>query len=129
MALTVFLCTPGKLGRLNFELIERIEHLGFHVLCAVKDSPDDVPYDQMFRNNVALIQRSDLFVAVLKDYGKDLAAEVGMAYAWGKPRIGLDFDACKSDVMCYYALEKVVRPEELEETLAVYLKPGNEGEI
>jgi len=122
MALTVFLCTPCKLGRLNFELIERIEQLGFHVLCAVKDSPDDVPYDQMFQNNVALIQRSNLFVAVLKDYSKDLAAEVGMAYAWGKPRIGLDFEAHKTDVMCYYALERVVKPDELEETLVAYCR-------
>ena len=81
MAQTVYLSTPLKLGRLNMELITRIEKLGFHVFCAVRDSPNDVPYAQMFQNNVVLIQRSDLFIAVLKDYGKDLTAEVGMAYA------------------------------------------------
>jgi hypothetical protein len=43
-----------------------------------------------------------------------------MAYAWGKSRIGLDFDARKTAVMCYYALERVVKPEELEETLVAY---------
>lgn len=42
----VFLCTPHKLGNLNHELIDRIE----------------------------LIKHADIFVAVLKDYGKDLTA-------------------------------------------------------
>lgn len=44
MAQTVFLCTPLKLGHLNEALIARIEQLGFHVLCAVRDSPNNVPY-------------------------------------------------------------------------------------
>jgi len=114
---TVFLCTPHKLGDLNYELIERIEDAGFEVLSAVTHSPQDAPLDEMFERNVELIKKSDIFVAVLKNYGKDLTAEVGMAYAWGMPSIGIDFNAEKEDVMCYYALDRVIEPGELEEIL------------
>ena len=114
---TVFLCTPLKLGDLNHQLIARIESIGFDVLCAVTHSPSDVSFQQMFKTNVELIKKSDVFVAVLKDYGKDLAAELGMAYAWGKPTIGIDFDAREDDVMCYYALDRIIKPEELEQAL------------
>ena len=116
----VFLCTPHKLGELNHELIKRIEKLGFKVLCAVTHSPQDIPFDQMFKKNVKLIKEADIFIAVLKDYGKDLTAEVGMAYAWKKPSIGIDFSADKEDVMCYYALDKIIKLEELEETLSTF---------
>lgn len=118
---TVFLCTPHKLGELNFELIKRIKTLGFEVLCAVTHSPQNVSHDQMFETNVGLIKKADIFVAVLKDYGKDLTAEVGMAYAWDMQRIGIDYTANEKDIMCYYALNKIIKPEELEETLKTYL--------
>lgn len=114
---TVYLCTPHKLGDLNHELVKRIKDLGFEVLCAVTHSPQNVPYDQIFQTNVDLIKRADIFIAVLKDYGKDLTAEVGMAYGWGIPSIGIDYNANNSDVMSYYALGKIIKSEELEETL------------
>lgn len=114
---TVFLCTPHKLGDLNHELINRIKNLGFEVLSAVTHSPQDVPYEEMFKTNVELIKKADIFIAVLKDYGKDLTAEVGMAYAWNKPSIGIDYNARDSDVMSYYALHKIIKPENLEKTL------------
>ncbi|MBI4163892.1 MAG: hypothetical protein HY512_03445 [Candidatus Aenigmarchaeota archaeon] len=117
---TVFLCTPHKLGDLNYQLIDRIKKLGFNVLCAVTHSPQNVPYDQMFKANVKLIKKSDIFVAVLKDYGKDLTAEVGMAYAWNMPRIGIDFNANRNDVMCYFALGNMIKPEQLEATLSKF---------
>ncbi|MFH1752205.1 MAG: nucleoside 2-deoxyribosyltransferase [archaeon] len=113
----LFLCTPHKLGNLNLELINRIKELGFEVLCAVTHTPQDTEFDEMFKKNVELIKQADVFVAVLKDYGKDLTAEVGMAYAWNKPKIGIDFNAKKEDVMCYYAFDKVIKPEQLEEFL------------
>ncbi len=117
---TVFLCTPHKLGGLNHGLIRRISAAGFRVLCAVTHTPQDAPNDEMFRMNAELIWEADIFVAVLKDYGKDLAAEVGMAYAWKKPSIGIDYTAREEDIMCFYALDEIVRPEELEKTLAKY---------
>ena len=117
---TIFLCTPHKLGDLNHELIEKIKKMGFNVLCAATHSPQDIPFDQMFKTNVELIKKSDIFVAVLKDYGKDLTAEVGMAYAWKKPTIGIDFNAKKEDVMCYYAFDKIISLEQLEETLSKF---------
>jgi hypothetical protein len=113
----VFLCTPHKLGKLNYELIERIKAVGFEVLCAVTHSPQNVPYDKMFKTNIDLIKKSDIFVAVLKDYGKDLTFEVGLAYGWNMPMIGLDFNALKSDVMTYYSIDKIIKPENLESEL------------
>lgn len=116
----IFLCTPFKLGNLNHELIDRINKLGFKVLCAVTHSPQDAPFDKMFKTNVNLIKQSEIFVAVLKDYGKDLTAEVGMAYAWNMPMIGIDFGAQESDVMCFYAFDKIIKPEDLEKTLSEF---------
>ena len=118
--ITVFLCTPHKLGDLNDQLIACIKKLGFHVLCAVTHSPQDAPHKKMFETNVTLIKKSDIFVAVLKDYGKDLTAEVGMAYAWKIPSIGIDYEARDTDVMSYYAFNKIIKPEELEKTLEMY---------
>lgn len=105
---------------MNFSLIDRIKKSGFEVLCAVIHNPQDAPKDQIFQINVDLIKKADIFIAVLKDYGKDLTAEVGMAYAWKIPSIGIDYDAKNTDVMCYYALDKIIKPEELEETLSKY---------
>ncbi len=89
----VFLCTPHKLGNLNHELIKRIEKSGFEVLCAATHTPQDLPAMEIFKKNVELIRKSDIFVAVLKDYDKDLTSEVGMAFAWNKPR--------HHDVLCF----------------------------
>lgn len=114
---TVFLCTPHKLGDLNHELIGRIEKCGFHVLSAVTHSPQDKSSKEIFDTNVALIKRSDIFVAVLKDYGKDLTWEVGMAYGIKMPMIGVNYNALETDVMTFYSLNKIIKPDELEETL------------
>lgn len=113
----VFLCTPHKLGELNYQLIEKIENIGFNVLCAVTHSPQNAPYKKMFNTNVKLIKQSDIFVAVLKDYGKDLTAEVGMAFAWDMPRLGIDYNARKEDVMCYFSLPQIIKPNKLEQSL------------
>ena len=117
---TIYLCTPFKLGKLNHQLIKQIGSLGFNVISAITDTPQDTSHEQIFQRNVDLIKKCDIFVAVLKDYGKDLTAEVGMAYSLGKKMIGLDYNADKEDVMCYYALDEIVKPAELEKALAKY---------
>lgn len=117
----VFLCTLHKLGDLNYKLIDKIKGFGFEVLCAATHSPQNVPYEQMFKTNVNLIKQADIFVAVLKDYGKDLTAEVGMAFAWKMPSIGIDYNAEKDDVMMYYAFDKIIKENDLENTLQNYL--------
>lgn len=115
---TAFLSVPMKERALGQELIGRIEALGFDVLSALgDDSPDDAPPEEMFRTNVELIRRSDIFVAVLGNHGKDLAAEVGMAYAWDMPRLGVDSGTGEDDVMVRQALERIVRPEDLADAL------------
>jgi nucleoside 2-deoxyribosyltransferase len=114
---TVFLCTPHKLGDLNHELIARIKAVGFEVLCAVTHSPQDAAKSDMFKTNVDLIDRSDVLVAILKDYGKDLTWEVGYAYGKKMPTIGVDYNALDTDVMTYFSLDKIVKPEDLEKAL------------
>ena len=47
---TVFLCTPHKLGNLNFELIDKIKKLGFKVLCAATDTPQKIPLEKVLTN-------------------------------------------------------------------------------
>ena len=119
---TVYLCTPHKLGPLNFEFIQRIEHLGFKVLCAARDTPQTIPLRERFTINDTHLKSCDIFVAILKDYGKDLTAEVGMAYALGKPMIGINYTALESDAMSYNAFNKIITPDQLETTLLPYLK-------
>lgn len=51
----------------------------------------------------------------------DLAAETGMAYAWSKRMIGLDYGADPRDIMVHYAYDKIIDPTQLEETLTQYL--------
>lgn len=135
--LKVFLCAPLSLDVDTDKLVERIQKIGIgggkstnnkvgkpgdefnlEVFCAKKHSPQDVPGEQKFKNNIGLITQSDIFVAVLRDYGKDLTAEVGMAYAWGMPRIGIDANADKSDVMCYYALQHLINDDQLKDTIS-----------
>lgn len=114
---TIYLCTPHKLGQLNYELIDRIKKLGFQVTSAATDTPQNQPRKQIFHRNVDLIKDCDIFVAVFNNYGKDLTAEVGMAYAWKKPSLGIDYNAQETDAMSYYALDRIVKPEELDEAL------------
>lgn len=118
---TIFLCTPHKLGALNHQLIKRIKDLGFRVTCAVTHTPQDIPYPKMFKRNIELIKKANIFVAVLKDYGKDLTAETGIAYGLGKIMIGINFNANKKDVMSYYAFNKIIKPKQLEKILSKYL--------
>ena len=118
---TVFLCTPLKNKEVALDLIKRIKRAGARVLCAVTDTPQHLPPKDRFTTNVGLIKQSDIFVALLKDYGKDLIAEAGMAYAWGKTMIGVDYNLDPEDIMLYYTLNKVVKPDQLENALRPYL--------
>ena len=114
---TIYLCSPRRLGELNYELIERIKKLGFNVLCAAIHTPQNIEPNKIFLRNFELIKNSDIFIAVLKDYGKDLTAETGIAFALGKPMIGIDFNANPEDIMSFHAFDKMIAPEKLEETL------------
>jgi nucleoside 2-deoxyribosyltransferase len=110
-----------KSSDLALELVHRMERLGFRVLCPVINTPQNLEAADMFKANISLIRECDLFVAVLKEYGKDLAAETGMAYAWGKGMIGLDYGADPRDIMVFCAYDKIIEPIQLEETLTRYL--------
>jgi nucleoside 2-deoxyribosyltransferase len=115
---TVFVSIPMKEGALGLSIVDRIRTLGFRVLSALgEESPDEAPPAQMFRTNVALIQQSDIFVGVLRNYGRDLAAEVGMAYAWRIPSVGIHYGDGNDDVMVRQAFARIIAPAELESAL------------
>ncbi|MFZ1946992.1 MAG: GNAT family N-acetyltransferase [bacterium] len=115
---TAFLSIAMTERALGEKLVAEIESCGLQVLWGLgAQSPDDVPYEIMLQRNVRFIKQSDLFIAVLKNYGRDLAAEVGMAYAWGKPRFGIAFDARQDGSMVYFALEQIVQPESVAQVI------------
>ncbi|MBI2600907.1 nucleoside 2-deoxyribosyltransferase [Candidatus Daviesbacteria bacterium] len=117
---TVYLCAPNKLGDLILKLIKRIEAQGFKVLSPFIHTNQHATNEEIFKRNIEMIKNADIFVVVLKEYGKDLTAEVGMAYAWGKPMVGIDYNADKNDVMAYYAFSEIIKPVALEKTLEKY---------
>ena len=117
---TIYLCTPHKLGDFNRELAERIGRESFKIVGAFSHTPQDVTKKDIFDRNVELLKSADVFIAVFKDYGKDLTAEVGMAFAWNMPRFGIDYTALESDIMSFYGIGRIIKPEQLEETLKEY---------
>ncbi len=68
-----------------------LEKHGHVVYYAAKDTPQNIPDDQIFLNNLVLIRNADVFIGFFtKDghYGIDFAVEVGMASEAGKRIIG-----------------------------------------
>jgi len=127
----VFLGIPHRLKNDKNRLIRKIESISmydkikFKVLCAANDSPQTgVSKDQIFNRNIELIKSSDIFVAYLINYGKDLTAEVGMSYAWDMPRVGIgpiNHKDIEKDVMSYYSLQKIISEGELEDFFSMII--------
>lgn len=113
----LYVCAPNKIRDKTLEIVSQlsatsVNGLSFDVVSAVTHTDQSLDGPGLFSRNVELIRSSQFFVAVLKDYGKDLAAEVGMAYALDIERVGLDFGANPADVMVYYSLP-VIQPDKL----------------
>ncbi len=117
----VYICSPNKHATVTRALLKQATEAGFEAVSAITHTDQTLTEQGIFQRNVELIQSCPFFVAVLLDYGKDLTAEVGMAYAWNKNSVGLDYNALSSDVMSYYALDRVVPPESLSIILADWL--------
>jgi len=113
----VYICSPNKHATVTRALLKQATEAGFEAVSAITHTDQTLTEQGIFQRNVELIRSSLFFVAVLLDYGKDLTAEVGMAYAWGKPSVGLNYNALSSDVMSYYALDDIVPPESFSEVL------------
>jgi nucleoside 2-deoxyribosyltransferase len=95
----IYLCSPHKFPALNEAIIQQLSQAGFLVFHAAKDTDQQMSASEIFKANLELIQKSDIVLAVYKDYGKDFAFEVGYAFALKKRIIGLDVNANSNDVM------------------------------
>ena len=115
----VFVCCPFKEDTLYRNTIARIEAMQlFEVTSALTHTDQGLPPGDMFKRNAELIWEADIFVGVLRSYGKDFAAEVGMAYANGNKMIGLVLQILPAgqDIMVACAFE-LIHPLDLEKTL------------
>ena len=79
----------------------------------------------MFASNIQALRRADVVVAILVNYGRDLAFELGFAHALGKPIIALaETSEYLRDEMIANSIIKVVKTlEELRGELRNTLKP------
>lgn len=128
----VFLCTArvnslSENDDLNASLAERIEKLGFQCIYAVRDTDQTMPKPHIHKVNINHIESSEIFIAVLKNYSKNLTFEVGYALALkrrlGKPQILLAIDFGETnpeDAMTIHSFDKIIKPEELEAELRRY---------
>jgi nucleoside 2-deoxyribosyltransferase len=117
----IYINSSKKNRNINDKIISQLKRLKFKVLYPLKLTNQRQEKLRIFRSNLRLIKRADLMVVVLRGYGKDTAAEVGIAFGLGKDIIGIDFDADPKDVMVYNALTAVVKPENLSKVLVKYL--------
>lgn len=77
----VYICSPNKQVTTTRALLRQATEAGFDAVSAITHTDQTLTEQGIFRRNVELIQSCPFFVAVLRDYGKDLTAEVGMAYS------------------------------------------------
>ncbi len=132
MEKVVFLASPRKNSNLegvdlNESLADRIEETGFRCIYAARDTDQKMSPQHIFQTNLTYIQQADIFIAVLKNYTKNLSWEVGYANARKECRenpkvvIGLDFGEINpDDLMLLESFDKIIKPDELETELEKY---------
>ena len=132
MKKVVFLCSARANSKpendhLNETLADKIEKLDFGCIYAARDTDQTQPANIVHATNKSHIKNSEIFVAVLKNYSKNLAGEVGYAHARKElgqnPRVilGLDFgETNPDDLMMIQSFDKIIKPEELEAELKKY---------
>lgn len=126
----VYVAAPNRLAALTRTIMDRIDRIGdFEAVSASTHTDQTLSPRAIFDRNVELIRGANVFIAVLKDYGKDLTAEVGMAYMLRRSdshidrfTVGLDYTVDPADVMSYHAFDKVVAPDQLETILTDWIR-------
>lgn len=99
MSHRLYVCCPLKHRGTAKILVGQARFEGFTATSAVTDTDQSLPPQEIFKRDVALIKEADFFVAVLCDYGKDLAAECGMAFGMGKRMVGINYNVIETDLM------------------------------
>lgn len=132
MKKVVFLCSARANSKpendhLNETLADRIEKLGFGCIYAARHTDQTRDDETVHDMNISYIRNSEIFIAVLKNYSKNLSNEVGYAFARKEigpnPQVilGLDFgETNPDDLMMIQSFDKIIKPEELEAELKKY---------
>src|SRR2546427_615934 len=95
--LTVYLNSSRRNAELNRQIEMILTEAGHRVLSPCTMTPQDSPLHVIFERNIALIRSADVMLVVLKQYGKDTAAEVGIAFGRGMPLLAIDFEGDPQD--------------------------------
>lgn len=85
----IFISSSLRNFELNRKIAEVLENNGYVVYLPQRDTPQSNDISSVFKANIDGIRSSDVVVAILVNYGRDLCFEVGYAYGIGKPVIGL----------------------------------------
>lgn len=120
----IFLSTSLKNQAEASRLHSTLETHGHSVFCCFSDTKK-LTNRELFRHNRDQLFGCDLFVAVLKNVGRDVAAEIGMACALDKPRIGILYDLQPSDIMTYFSFERLIKENELSAALEEFAPSMN----
>lgn len=116
----VYLNSSRKNAVINADLGALLTKLGFSVFAPCMMTDQKAALDQIFARNLHEIKQSDLMVVVLAEYGKDTAAEVGIAYGLGIQTIALNYKGDPEDVMMYFALDQIVPQGDFEAALVTF---------
>jgi len=121
----VYISSSLRNTELNREVAEVLERAGYRVYLPQRDAPVTDTSAEVFTSNIKALRRADVIVAILVNYGRDLAFELGFAYALGKPIIALaEANEYLRDEMVANSLTKVVKTlEELGSELRNMLSP------
>ena len=88
----LFICAPEEYHEDTDELAALLEKNGHIVYYSYRDTPRDIPHEEIFLNNLILIRNADIFIShFTRDglYTIDLAVELGIAAETMKPILGL----------------------------------------
>ena len=119
----VYVSSSLRNKELNREVADVLEHSGYSVYLPQRDAPATGSSADVFASNIEALRRADVVVAVLVNYGRDLAFELGFAHALGKPIIALaETSEYLRDEMIANSITKVVKTlgelrDELRNTL------------
>lgn len=111
-----FIATSIRHAKEAKRVIAELDAMGISYQCCVTENRNDEG-KALFDHNFEGIAGADIFISILKDLGKDVSAEIGIAYALNKPRIAVDVNADPKEVMPYFAAGRIVKPGELREAI------------
>lgn len=88
----LFICAPEEYHEDTDELAALLEKSGHIVYYSHRDTPSDIPHEEIFLNNLILIRNADIFIShFTRDglYNVEIAVEMGIAVETMKPILGL----------------------------------------